>query len=224
MLDFYGSTPADEIFEALEYAIVADDISILCLDNLQFMLSDQAMGVHKFDLQDRVISKLRLLATKYNVHIFLVVHPKKVEDDTKLTSGSIYGTSKVTQEADNVFILQKSSDGVPNYRKLELVKNRYNGITGSTHLAFNPKSRRYIELYSKEIDPYLKSNGDIKLFVESREQKYGKIEPELYDETMAKRQTAKQVLYETQMKEGTEASVGGSQSERIKESLISIGR
>ena len=45
MLDFYGSTPAEEIFEALEYAIVADDISILCLDNLQFMLSDQAMGV-----------------------------------------------------------------------------------------------------------------------------------------------------------------------------------
>ena len=105
MLDFYGSTPADEIFEALEYAIVADDISILCLDNLQFMLSDQALGVQKFDLQDKVISKLRLLATKYNVHIFLVVHPKKVEDDTKLTSGSIYGTSKVTQEADNVFIL-----------------------------------------------------------------------------------------------------------------------
>ena len=45
MLDFYGSTPASEIFEALEYAIVANDISILCLDNLQFMLSDQAIGV-----------------------------------------------------------------------------------------------------------------------------------------------------------------------------------
>jgi hypothetical protein len=225
MLDFYGSTPAGEIFEALEYAIVADDISILCLDNLQFMLSDQAIGVQKFDLQDRVISKLRQLATKYNVHIFLVVHPKKVEDDTKLTSGSIYGTSKVTQEADNVFILQKSSEGIPNYRKIELVKNRYNGITGSTHLAFNSKSRRYIELYQKEIDPYMKSNGDIKLFTESRIEKYGTIEPELYADSMANKQTARQVLYESeQMNKDKEIDYELTQSELIKDSLIKVGQ
>ena len=117
-MNFYGSTPAEQIFETLEYSIMAEDIQVLCLDNLQFMLSDQAVGYQKFDLQDRVVSLLRQIATKHNVHIFLVVHPKKVEDDTNLNSGSIYGSSKITQEADNVFILQKSSDGIPNYRKL----------------------------------------------------------------------------------------------------------
>ena len=40
MLDFYGSTTPQEIFETLEYSIIAHDISIMCLDNLQFMLSD----------------------------------------------------------------------------------------------------------------------------------------------------------------------------------------
>lgn len=48
---------------------------------------------------------LRQLATEKNVHITVVIHPKKVEDDNNLNVGSIYGTSKVTQEADNVLIL-----------------------------------------------------------------------------------------------------------------------
>lgn len=39
---------------------------------------------------------LRRLATEKNVHIFLVIHPKKVEDDHNLTVGSIFGTAKVT--------------------------------------------------------------------------------------------------------------------------------
>ena len=34
LLDFYGSTSPEEIFETLEYSIVAHDISIMCLDNL----------------------------------------------------------------------------------------------------------------------------------------------------------------------------------------------
>ena len=59
LLDFYGSTPPEEIFETLEYSIYAHDIGIMCLDNLQFMLSEQAFGVNKFDLQDIVVSKLR---------------------------------------------------------------------------------------------------------------------------------------------------------------------
>mmetsp|Transcript_28566 Transcript_28566/g.38092 ORF Transcript_28566/g.38092 Transcript_28566/m.38092 type:complete len:119 (-) Transcript_28566:84-440(-) len=118
MLDFFGSTSPAEIFETLEYSIIAHDIGIICLDNLQFMLSEQAYGVNKFDLQDKVVATLRNLSTKHNVHIFLVVHPKKVEDDCNLNSSSIYGTSKITQEADNVFILQKDHGGTPNYRKL----------------------------------------------------------------------------------------------------------
>ena len=38
-LNFYGSTPIDLLFETLDYAIYAYDISFVCLDNMQFMLS-----------------------------------------------------------------------------------------------------------------------------------------------------------------------------------------
>lgn len=60
------------------------------------MLSTQAEGVQKFDLQDRVVSDLRRLATDKNVHICLIIHPKKVEDDTNLNVSSIFGTAKST--------------------------------------------------------------------------------------------------------------------------------
>jgi hypothetical protein len=40
----------EEVFSTLEYAIYAHDISLICIDNMQFMLSDQAQGYQKFDL------------------------------------------------------------------------------------------------------------------------------------------------------------------------------
>jgi twinkle protein len=81
-MDFYGSTPVETIFETLKASIYDNDISVVCIDNMQFMLSNQAEGFKKFDLQDKVTSELRKLATELDIHIFLVVHPKKVEDDT----------------------------------------------------------------------------------------------------------------------------------------------
>lgn len=39
---------------------------------------------------------LRQLATDRNVHVAVVIHPKKVEDDNNLTIGSIFGTAKIT--------------------------------------------------------------------------------------------------------------------------------
>ena len=80
------------------------------------MLSQQAEGYQKFDLQDKVINDLRRLATEKNVHIFLIIHPKKVEDDNNLNVASIFGSAKSTQEADTVMILQKSE--YPNLREI----------------------------------------------------------------------------------------------------------
>lgn len=43
-MNFYGSTSMEEVFSTLEYAVYAHDISLICIDNMQFMLSDQAQG------------------------------------------------------------------------------------------------------------------------------------------------------------------------------------
>ena len=53
-----------------------------------------------------------------------------------MSAGSIFGSAKITQEADNVMILQKSAE-IANYRLLQVVKNRFDGEVGQAGLAFN---------------------------------------------------------------------------------------
>lgn len=95
-----------------------------------------------------VASKLRKLATDLNVHICVIIHPKKVEDDNNLNVGSIFGTAKISQEADSIMILQKNN--MPNYRILQVKKNRFDGEVGEVSLLFNPENKRYFEITSEE--------------------------------------------------------------------------
>ena len=80
----------------LEFAIESLDINHIVIDNLQFMMSGQGYGNKKFDLQDMVIQKLREVATKRKIHVSLVIHPRKVEDNRELDLASFYGSGKAT--------------------------------------------------------------------------------------------------------------------------------
>ena len=100
------------------------------------MLSGQDRGVgDKYDLMDKSIAALRKFANLHNVHVTLVVHPRKEQDDTSLGMSSIYGSCKSSQEADNVIILQK---GKEDQRWLEVKKNRFDGDLGRVNFIFNP--------------------------------------------------------------------------------------
>jgi len=148
-LKFYGSTPIDEMLNTLDYAVYAYDISHIIIDNLQFMLSGQAKGYDKFDLQDILISKLRDFATNNKIHITLVIHPKKVDEDTQdLSVSSIFGTAKATQEADNVFILQNRY----KYRLVDIRKNRFDGEIGRFGLGYDRNTKRFLELTENEVN------------------------------------------------------------------------
>ena len=118
---------------------------------------------------------LRQLATDRNVHIALVIHPKKVEDDNNLTVGSIFGTAKVTQEADSVLILQKTQ--IPNYRLMQVKKNRFDGEVGEVSMLFNPSNKRYFEITAEEKQHMLMTNGNFQSIIKQREKKYGVVEP-----------------------------------------------
>ena len=55
---------------------------------------------------------------------------------------SIYGTSKATQEADNIWIIQ-NRDG---FKIFDIKKNRYDGETGRVALGYNRGTKSFIEL------------------------------------------------------------------------------
>lgn len=84
------------------------------------------------------------------VHITLVVHPRKEDDGTALSTSSVFGSAKATQEADNVLIIQ-TPPGRP-YRTLQVVKNRHSGDVGAVNYRFDPESQKYYELTRRETE------------------------------------------------------------------------
>ncbi|GAM20688.1 hypothetical protein SAMD00019534_038630 [Acytostelium subglobosum LB1] len=141
-LRFYGSTHIDKVLDAMEYAVYVHDVEHIVLDNLQFMLSGQSKGVERFENMDESIEKLRHFATQKNVHITVVIHPRKQDIGIPLNINDIFGTAKATQEADNVIIMQNGK----NFRYIDIKKNRFSGHCGIIPLSFDPDTCRFSEL------------------------------------------------------------------------------
>jgi hypothetical protein len=148
---FYGSTDVTKILNIIDYSIYAHNVTHIVLDNLQFMLSGQGRGFERFELQDDLISKLRTLATEKNVHISLVIHPKKTDDGDDLSINSIFGTSKSTQESDNIYILQNRN----GFKIIDIKKNRFDGEIGKVALAFDKDSKRFETINNEEVEMIL---------------------------------------------------------------------
>lgn len=62
-----------------------------------------------FHSQNAVLAEFRQFATKKGVHISIIAHPRKENEDKDLTTSSFYGSVKSGQEADNVLILQSQA-------------------------------------------------------------------------------------------------------------------
>jgi len=122
------------------------DVQHVIIDNLQFLLGTQARGFDKFDLQDKAIEAFRQLTTRKNIHMTLVVHPKKVEDGEDLNISSVFGSAKATQEADNVVILQNRE----RFRVIEVKKNRYNGDLCRNGVIFDKSNKNFYEMSFNE--------------------------------------------------------------------------
>ena len=143
-MKFHGGSDVDEVLDAMEYAVYVNDVEHIILDNMQFMITrhTQKSSWDKFEVQDIAIEKFRKFATEHNVHVTLVVHPRKEDETSKLSISSFFGSAKATQEADTVIIIQNDA----NRRKyLDVKKNRFDGTLGYSPIYFQSKSGRYVE-------------------------------------------------------------------------------
>lgn len=172
LLKFHGSQNIDEIMNTMNYAVYNFDIQNIVLDNLQFMVGVPSVGkqLNKFDYQDEIIQKMRKFATEKNIHLTLVIHPKKTDEALKISS--IFGTAKASQEADNIYIIQ-SYKGI---RIIEIAKNRFDGSTGKVALAFDSESCRYFEMEESEFTDYTKGIRNIQEIINERIKLHGKVE------------------------------------------------
>ena len=145
-MKFHGGSDVDDVLDAMDYAVYVLGVFHIILDNMQFMVSLKSLGTRstfdKFDVQDVAIEKFRKFATDHNVHLTLVVHPRKEQENQHLSISSIFGSAKATQEADTVLILQ--NDGRRKF--IEVKKNRFNGSLGHCPLHFDRNSCRYTDV------------------------------------------------------------------------------
>jgi twinkle protein len=147
-MKFHGGSDVDDVLDAMDFAAYVYDVEHVILDNMQFMISRNTSGgskFDKFDVQDGAIEKFRKFATDRNVHVTLVVHPRKEDEGARLGISSIYGSAKATQEADLVLILQNEGLNEGKRKYIEVKKNRFDGELGNTPLFFERSSGRYVE-------------------------------------------------------------------------------
>ncbi|KXN72555.1 P-loop containing nucleoside triphosphate hydrolase protein [Conidiobolus coronatus NRRL 28638] len=156
-LKFFGTTPIHRVIEAMQHAVEAYDVQHFIIDNLQFMTSGLGKGFEKWDIQDNALTQFRQFATNYNVHVTLVVHPKK-DDRGFLDINSVFGSAKVTQEADNVIFIQ---NGPNKLRFIDVKKNRFDGTVGMVPLKFDPESNRILQLNEEELNELKRYYADI---------------------------------------------------------------
>jgi len=144
---FHGSTELEQVMDAMEYAVYVHDVEHIVIDNLQFMTPSGGKGYERFEILDSAISKLRKFATQHNVHVSLIIHPRKEDEGHALSTSSVFGSAKATQEADNVIMVQQGK----YYRYLEVTKNRFSGDLGKIPYKYVRNISRYVELTLSEI-------------------------------------------------------------------------
>ena len=148
-VDTEGKINIKEIREYLEYAHLRYDVEFVLLDHLHFFLppgSDRQVA----DIEEFMRGVVRS-ALKLHIHIWLIVHPHKLRNDTgKVQLNDLKGGSCIKQDAFNVGCLwrdrEKEKDSI--YKVwLDFQKVRSPaGLGGNIELEFNPVSQIYTEV------------------------------------------------------------------------------
>ncbi|KAJ3662790.1 hypothetical protein Zmor_007118 [Zophobas morio] len=152
-MTFHGQQSIKIVMDAVEHATYVHDIAHVIIDNVQFMMgiTEDYKHMDRFWAQDVIIAAFRSFATRKNCHVTLVIHPRKERDEEDLTTSSIFGGAKASQEADNVFIIQdKRLLSTRGKKYLQICKNRYSGDLGILPLDFDKASLSYATKKKKE--------------------------------------------------------------------------
>ncbi|XP_017794153.1 PREDICTED: twinkle protein, mitochondrial, partial [Habropoda laboriosa] len=145
-MTFHGQQTIKVVMDTVEHATYVHDIAHVIIDNVQFMMgtSDSSKHVDRFWKQDDIVARFRNFATKCNCHVTMIIHPRKERGDEELTTSSIFGSAKASQEADNVLIIQdKRLTSLRGKKFLQVAKNRYSGDLGIMLLEFDKLSLGY---------------------------------------------------------------------------------
>ncbi len=113
---------------------------VVVIDQLDFIVAFG--GDNRADRIGETMRKLKGLAKKWDVVIFLICHLQKTQMDTQPTLEDLRGSSAIGQEADTVIILwrearrEKGKMVVTNNTNVSIQANRRTGTTGNVDMVY----------------------------------------------------------------------------------------
>jgi len=149
-MNLHGQQEIDQIIQSVRALVVTRGVRHVIVDNLQFLVGCKDSNGERWAEQDRAMAAFRSFATAHQCHVTLIVHPKKTKGDEPLTMQSVGGGARVTQEADNVLLLQVLQSNNGQKKSMQVVKNRYGGHLGHFPLKFHPASLTMSGWFVKE--------------------------------------------------------------------------
>lgn len=147
----------DKILEVFEYAVRRYDCKIFMVDNLMSLALGSGSESNFYITQADFIGQCKAFAQRFNVHLHIVAHPRKVKKGETVAKDDVGGSGNITNWADNVFevrrltpkeisTLEEKAETKGLYIKsvLSVLKNRFLGKQDvSIFLGFNEESKRF---------------------------------------------------------------------------------
>lgn len=143
-----GQARADRLLEVFAYAARRHGVTHVVIDSLMMIEDVPEEGRGALEAQRQFMNKLAAFAKRYRIHVHLVAHPRKAEDERNAPGKQdVAGSGKITSLADNHFSVwarqaEEGNDGPDS--KLVLNKQR-NGDSQHNVLWmwFDPKSKQH---------------------------------------------------------------------------------
>lgn len=131
--------------------MVAKGCKVVFIDNLNFFMEVKRASDQIVEM-DRVIHELIIFCKQVDVHLVMVMHPKKTDHGKVLSEFDIKGSSTAVQEAHNVFLFNRPSkedikSGIRHStdRELYIAKMRRRGAHVGRTIVFENQGTKYIE-------------------------------------------------------------------------------
>lgn len=133
----------ESLLDTVEKTVQRYGINFVCIDNLMTAL-DVDIKDDMYRSQSKFVHRLKKIATKYNIVVLLVAHPKKKMGD--FDNDDVSGSSDITNRVDIVMNYSRSKPGSEHDGELLITKNRLTGTlvkqSDPIQLSYSQKSKR----------------------------------------------------------------------------------
>jgi twinkle protein len=138
------------LLQDLERAHREHGCKIAMLDNLNFFMEVTAAQNQLIEM-DRTIHELIMFCKRVDMHVIMVMHPKKTLNGRVESEFDIKGSSTAVQEAHNVFLFNRPSEedqcrfSHEVFRELKIAKLRRRGGFVGKRIMFKNLGSAYVE-------------------------------------------------------------------------------